>query len=330
LEDPADDGEEQREDEPRADPSGQEGEDHRAGLPVATVFMRGAVRARSASPARVPLRYADGCADDVRVRTTWVAAALAVVALTACAPVDRVTRSTPTTSPVAAPVKSVKPTSVTPSSPAAEPGQGRLPLLHEASRGGDGDSWKDTHGTSYRLGLVNAPEVGECYGSQATHERRLLLADGFRARVYTHDDYGRGVSEVFTASGTNVNVYLARHGFVNDKYLAEFRHENPALAKQLDVAFAAARRERAGLWKACAAKSSPQAAAPQGFVGTTSTSSCHPDYLTCIPVKGDGSGNGDANDLDCGDIGKKVTLRQAGVDPYRLDSDGDGFGCDSY
>jgi hypothetical protein len=48
-----------------------------------------------------------------------------------------------------------------------------------------------------------------------------------------------------------VNVYLARRGFANDKYLKQFRSENPALARQLDAAFAAARSERAGLWGAC-------------------------------------------------------------------------------
>ena len=79
----------------------------------------------------------------------------------------------------------------------------------------------------------------------------VQLRGGFRARVYTRDAYGRGVAVVTTAAGTNVNVYLARHGFANDRYLAEFRHEKPDLAVALDAAFAAAKRERAGLWGAC-------------------------------------------------------------------------------
>jgi hypothetical protein len=33
-------------------------------------------------------------------------------------------------------------------------------------------------------------------------------------------------------------------------------------------------------------------------------------------------------DLDCGDIGFTVTV--VGSDPYRLDGDGDGHGCESY
>jgi endonuclease YncB( thermonuclease family) len=217
----------------------------------------------------------------------------------------------------------VQPLSPPPVSPTRRPVAAAVWL--QPAAGGDGDSWKDLQGREYRLGLVNTPETNECYGSVATRERKQLVANGFRARVYTHDTYGRSVSVVTLRDGTNLNVYLAQHGYANDRYLAEFRHENPALAAQLDVAFAAAKRERAGLWSACAAR----APAPQPLVQNPS-SSCHPDYLTCIPIKGDGSGSGAANDLDCPDIGKWVQLRQVGVDPYRLDADGDGFGCDSY
>lgn len=195
-----------------------------------------------------------------------------------------------------------------------------LPAAH-----GDGDSWRDTAGEEYRLGMVNAPEQDECFGAEATAERRRLTADGFRAVVYERDRYGRGVSVVTTAGGVNLNVHLARHGFADDRYLDEFRSENPALADQLDAAFAAARAERRGLWGACAAGArpvAPPAAAP-------AAAGCHPAYATCIPVAGDGSGHGGANDLDCGDLTGAVSARQPGVDPYRLDGDGDGVGCDS-
>ena len=124
-------------------------------------------------------------------------------------------------------------------------------LLQQAPRGGDGDSWRDTSGREYRLGMVNAPEAGDCFGAEATAERRRLLAGGFRADVYTTDRYGRQVSVVHAADGTNVNVHLARNGFSDDRYLEQFRHENPALAADLEVAYAAAKRERAGLWGAC-------------------------------------------------------------------------------
>jgi endonuclease YncB( thermonuclease family) len=206
------------------------------------------------------------------------------------------------------------------------------PLLMPAD-GGDGDSWHDTAGAEYRLGLVNTPEYDACYGSQATAKRKDLTAHGFRADVYTHDVYGRGVAIVTTANGVNVNVYLARYGYANDKYLSEFRHENPTLAAQLDTAFAKARAEQLGLWSACSGTQG--AAAPPAPVGTPPATTyertaCHPDYVTCISVEGDGSGYGSANDLDCGSIREAVTLRRIGVDPYRLDADGDGIGCQSY
>jgi endonuclease YncB( thermonuclease family) len=123
-------------------------------------------------------------------------------------------------------------------------------LLHAAPHG-DGDSWKDTQGREYRLGLVNTPELNECFGETARKERQALVANGFRAQTYQTDRYGRRVSVVTLADGRNLNVYLARHGYANDRYLNEFRSENPSLARELDVAFAAARAERAGLWGAC-------------------------------------------------------------------------------
>lgn len=202
-------------------------------------------------------------------------------------------------------------------------------LLLAAATGGDGDSWRDTSGREYRLGLVNAPETGECFGREATAERRRLVAGGFRAQVYAQDRYDRAVAVITTADGRDVNVELARRGFVDDRYLAQFRSENPPLATRLDAAFAAARAEGAGLWTACSGRQgpSPQPVAPAPAPAQPRAGDCHPDYTTCIPVKGDGSGRGGANDLDCGDLDQRVQLRQRGVDPYRLDADGDGVGC---
>ncbi|MGZ6825955.1 MAG: thermonuclease family protein [Mycobacteriales bacterium] len=136
------------------------------------------------------------------------------------------------------------------SAPGASRTEGPGPLLHAAPFG-DGDSWKDTQGREYRLGLVNTPELSECYGDAARAERQRLVAHGFRARPYRRDRYGRLVSVVTLPDGTVLNTYLARHGFADDRYLARYRDEDPPLAAQLDVAFAAARADRAGLWGAC-------------------------------------------------------------------------------
>ena len=58
---------------------------------------------------------------------------------------------------------------------------------------------------------------------------------------------------------------------------------------------------------------------------TTQAQNCHPAYTPCLPNL-----PGDA--LNCGDLTsdqKPVTVNQIGVDPYRLDRDGNGRGCTS-
>jgi micrococcal nuclease len=201
------------------------------------------------------------------------------------------------------------------------------PLLHAAS-GGDGDSWKDTRGVTYRLGLVNTPELSECYGETASRKRKQLTAAGFRATTYTKDDYGRHVSVVYLADGRNLNVWLARNGYANDRYLKQFRHENPSLAAQLDPAFAAAKHEHAGLWGACGGTTQPQAFAapvaassPAPPAAAAARSGCEPAYPdVCIAPA--------PPDLDCPDISYR-RFRVLAPDPHRFDADGDGIGCES-
>ena len=60
-------------------------------------------------------------------------------------------------------------------------------------------------------------------------------------------------------------------------------------------------------------------------VPTESSPECHPAYSPCLPNL-----PGDA--LNCGNLAasqKPVTILQPGVDPFRLDGDGDGIGCES-
>lgn len=46
---------------------------------------------------------------------------------------------------------------------------------------------------------------------------------------------------------------------------------------------------------------------------------CHPNYEPCLPI---------VDDLDCPDI--RMAIQVTGDDPYRLDRDGNGIGCESY
>ena len=69
----------------------------------------------------------------------------------------------------------------------------------------------------------------------------------------------------------------------------------------------------------------PPATVPSEEAAPT-TSRCHPAYVNCIP-------NRPGDSLNCTDLTsaqKPVRLKQRGVDPYRLDGDGDGVGCESY
>jgi len=102
----------------------------------------------------------------------------------------------------------------------------------------DGDSWVASDGREYRLGMVNAPEHLEPCAREATQFTRRFLAEGFRADAYASDPHGRVVAEVFNPAGDSLNVALAEAGFSDDRYLDNFRHENPDLARRLDVAFA--------------------------------------------------------------------------------------------
>ena len=66
-------------------------------------------------------------------------------------------------------------------------------------------------------------------------------------------------------------------------------------------------------------------ARPSQTSSTGEGGDCHPAYSPCLPDL-----PGDA--LNCGDLTadqKPVTVHNPGIDPYRLDRDGDGTGCTS-
>lgn len=69
----------------------------------------------------------------------------------------------------------------------------------------------------------------------------------------------------------------------------------------------------------------PTTAAPTATAAPTTAANCHPAYSPCLP-----NHPGDA--LNCGDLSsgqKPVTVKDVSNDPYGLDGDNDGVGCES-
>lgn len=99
-----------------------------------------------------------------------------------------------------------------------------------------------------------------------------------------------------------------------ESQLAQQRQELDARSAALDQREAAIAQSENRLDTTPAAKGTT-ADAPQP---APKSSGCDPNYSPCIPAY--------PPDLDCGDIGHRVTV--TGSDPHGLDGDGDGVGCD--
>ena len=209
----------------------------------------------------------------------------------------------------------------------------------------DGDTVRLTDGQRVRLAQVDAPEVSsECFSAEST--RRLTeLAGG--ATVYLRrpssapatDTYGRTVAELLVVDGDQVasaNEAMVREGFA--ELYEQFASEDPDLARRLLAAESDARAAGRGLWSACAAPAAPPptAAAPVAPTATAppptqapgTGSGCTPGYDPCIPPGDDvdcagGSGNGPRY------VRGPVRVDHAHGDPYGLDADKDGTGCET-
>lgn len=248
---------------------------------------------------------------------TWViVAVLGLIGLSALGNTDEpATDTVPATSDPTPPqsdstTPTPAPTASAPrSSPKATPGRRATALLFIIDQK-DGDSFVASDGNEYRLGLVNTAEASEPCGAEATRFTRDFLAAGFTVDAYSRDRYGRRVAEVFDRSGKSLNVALARSGYGNDRYLNQFRYENPDLARRLDAAFASADSPSCSRAAPAPLLQQPKPAGPP-------SGNCMPGYDPCLPVRGD---------MNCPDIGHPV--RVTGGDPYGLDRDGDGVGCD--
>ena len=191
----------------------------------------------------------------------------------------------------------------------------------------DGDTLdvRLTSGKRERVRLIgiDAAERGVCYadaasrrvGQLAMSKPVVLKGD---ATQDTRDRYGRLLAYVWLPGGRDLGYQLISGGFA-EVYV--FRHPFQRLPAYRN-AESAARTGAVGQWKSCGAPPSttPPPVTPQPVAPPPSTA-CHPSYSPCLPIVGD---------LDCADVRALgvAPVRVLGSDPYRLDGDNDGFGCE--
>jgi micrococcal nuclease len=179
-----------------------------------------------------------------------------------------------------------------------------------------------TNGKTERVRLigVDTPEKGACWSSQATAAtRRLaqgkkvtLIGDGTQD---TRDRYGRLLAYVWLPGGKDLGFQLVSGG-----HAKVYVYDRPFKRLSAYENGEAVGKTKGGLWKCGTPPSSPPST-------TTAPASCHPSYAgACLDPT--------ASDYDCaggsGD-GPKYTgpVRVIGPDVFRLDSDGDGYACES-
>jgi micrococcal nuclease len=198
----------------------------------------------------------------------------------------------------------------------------------------DGDTVVLTSGETIRLVQIDTPEVygdTECYGRRASALTESILPRGTRVRIATdpqldqRDRDGRTLGYVWKGTSL-VNLRLVREGAAAPYFYAGDRGR---YAATIFAAAVAARHAGRGLWGQCrngavplrpdrGVATGPVHAARKTLAGGSS-SSCNPNYTPCVPnVRGD---------LDCKQVGHPVKV--IGSDPYNLDGDGDGSGCET-
>ena len=222
--------------------------------------------------------------------------------------------ATPSTTPQAPPTNQAMTT--TPTAP---------PTGFAVRTGSDGDTLTLVDGRRVRLAQVDAPEAGECFGSQSTSGLRALV-DGRDVTLRRpangpeKDHYGRTLAEVSVA-GLSVNEQLVRNG--DAEWYEEFAREDADLAKRLRSSELEAKTARRGLWAACATRSVGEAPPTTSQPVVPPRTNCHPAYPDdCIPPT--------SPDLDCHELRLRVRVDHSHGDPHRLDANQDGWGCESY
>jgi micrococcal nuclease len=165
-------------------------------------------------------------------------------------------------------------------------------------------------------------------GPQATAANAALVQDRsvFLERDASEvDSFGRLLRHVWVTDGSAwilVNMELVRQGVAIAKsYPPDTKYDALYDSVQADARVAAL-----GLWGPTPAPPTPAPTALPTIVAFVNpnpkpAAKCHPSYDPCLPI---------VDDLDCKDIRAMGAdpVSVVGPDTYRLDSDGDGVGCE--
>ena len=213
---------------------------------------------------------------------------------------------------------------------ASTAGAGGFTVRGKVSQVVDGDTLQVTvaNGKVERVRLIgiDAPERGACYAARATAAVRLL-ADGKTvtlrgdATQATRDRYGRLLAYVWLPGGTDLGFRMVGGGFAK-----VYVYNNKPFGRLAVYRNAEAAAHKKGLWTGCGTDAPPVAPPTAPTATPPALAKCHPSYEgACLDP--------DASDYDCeggSGNGPRYTgvVKLVGPDVFRLDSDGDGYGCE--
>jgi|GEM_PF-1728812 len=211
---------------------------------------------------------------------------------------------------------------------------------HKVTKVVDGDTVKamvDGKEESIRIIGMDSPEsvdprkTVQCFGVEASSKANEFLSSKWiqlesDSSQGNRDKYNRLLRYVWFDKGTDFGRRMIEEGYAH-----EYTYNTPySKQTQYKSTYKIAQNSKKGLWSpsTCNGQKEKPAPTPAPTASPkptpaptpTPTSNCNPNYSPCVPNS--------PTDLNCPDIGFRVTV--LGTDVYRLDNDSDGIGCDSY
>ena len=169
----------------------------------------------------------------------------------------------------------------------------------------------------------------ECFGVEASNKAKTILLG---KKVYLESDntqgeldkYSRLLRYVFLEDGTNFNLLMIKEGYAHEyTYNLPYKYQSEFKQAQKD-----AEANKKGLWASGVCEDKVTPTPTPVYIAPTppqTSSQCNPNYSGCLKKN--------AGDYDCsGGSGNGPNYTGAvqviGYDEYKLDRDGDGWGCE--